>query len=359
MSFITKSVRPFSVNNTVDENLIQFCVHSTFRNNKTGEQIFPRGLEWGVPGTSYLTYYRRPGREIFFSNGTTLEYCFKSTTTRRALVEAYNIWAFAKQLPFKREQDIVSVKLLGDSHVDVEWKQEDSRLECLIVNRNIKELLEEEDAASEENDVSAEVWINGVFVSVLNGTSSLKYIMEALGKTRSHHLCYKRSEGLIRIERKFKGCLMNRDVVFEHVLDNLFAMEDVEILDDQYNQLPTMIGTATLPDWIMGGKLTSRIWIQELNDGTICFERPLYDDHISTSDRTFELRRGADDDLIRIVKRELERLRQIASVDHPLLDQIKADAMNENGRLEKEDPALEKRRLQHRLNSRHRKFMGL
>merc|ERR1712167_465700 len=75
--------------------------------------------------------------------------------------------------------------------------------------------------------------------------------------------------GILRIERYFRGMVRGEEV-FEHVVDNLLAFEDVKMLDDD-----TIIGTATLPDWIMGGVLTSRLW---LRDGGV--------------DRRFQLKQG-------------------------------------------------------------------
>lgn len=45
--------------------------------------------------------------------------------------------------------------------------------------------------------------------------------------------------------------------------------------------------------------------------------RPLHNDDISTSDRKFDLKKGQDDEKIALVQAELERLRQLAALDHP------------------------------------------
>ncbi len=97
------------------------------------------------------------------------------------------------------------------------------------------------------------------------------------------------------------------------MLDNLYALEDVQVLDDR-----TIIGTATVPDWIMGGDLTSRLWVQqEEPGGDILCLRPLYNDDTGTADRRYELRRGRDDDKIIIVQKELERIRYLAGLPDP------------------------------------------
>ena len=81
----------------------------------------------------------------------------------------------------------------------------------------------------------------------------------------------------------------------------------------------TIIGTATLPDWIMGGKLTSRLWVQELDNGNILFPHPLRNDDIETSDRRYLLMKGRDDDKIQVVQNQQNKLRRLASLVHPFV----------------------------------------
>jgi hypothetical protein len=45
--------------------------------------------------------------------------------------------------------------------------------------------------------------------------------------------------------------------------------------------------------------------------------RPLHNDDISTSDRKFDLKKGQDDEKMALVHTELERLRQLAALEHP------------------------------------------
>jgi hypothetical protein len=89
------------------------------------------------------------------------------------------------------------------------------------------------------------------------------------------------------------------------------ALEDPHIVDDC-----TLIGTATLPDWIMGGKLTSRLWVQDKGK-SILFLRPLRNDDVDTSDRRYELK--DDTAKMQLVRQELTRLRHLASLHHPFV----------------------------------------
>ena len=169
-------------------------------------------------------------------------------------------------------------------------------------------------------------------------------------KHPSKKVSYRRSDGLIRIERYFRG--MIRDVeVFDHLLDNLYALEDVELLDDR-----TIIGTVTLPDWIMGGMLTSRLWVSELPNGNVLTQRPLQNDDLRTSDRRYELVKGEDDDRIALVKNELKRLRYLATLEHPVDHTAEEDGKGEE---EKKGhvPIIESAvARQHRINRRRQKM---
>ena len=380
---------------------IVFSVHSTFR-DELGNQVMPRGLQWGLSGKSHVLYVSltsslllqgdddRNSKEAYNENDGISNYKENDTKIiRQAVVEAHNRWAFAKQLPFKCEQDIVRVTQQGPHHLQVDWADSKTKkkpimrtsLKDLTSTKTIQDLLEKEStsfieaAGVDENKDSnsktkpgSQVWINGTFVSTLEGPETLPPILEALHSTQSRRLCYRKQEDsaekgnnygdVIRIERMFRGGLRNHDDVFEHIMDTLLAMEDPEIIDEN-----TLIGTATLPDWIMGGRLTSRIWVQDNIAGTpisltqtqqahfvdgsddyssdeeyssknkhsqrrqreryIAFERPLYQDDISTSDRAFELHPNTADDILKIalVKHELKRLRCIAQLKHPFVVQ--------------------------------------
>jgi hypothetical protein len=128
---------------------------------------------------------------------------------------------------------------------------------------------------------------------------------------RSHDGCC----DIVRIERQFWGQVRGQEV-YEHILDCLYALEDPQLVDEH-----TVIGTTTVPDWIMGGDLTSRLWVREdPHSGNILFLRPLYKDDITTTDRRYELQTGRDDAKIRTVRHELERIRYLASLPDPYPD---------------------------------------
>ena len=384
-----------------------FTVHSTFRDKRTGEKMLPSGLQWGLGGTSHVTYVQLSpdhGRTIPLAtnqddDNTSLD-AVLTPRMRHALVEAHNRWAFAKHWPFRHVSDIHRIRRVGPSHVQVDWtelKQQRppvmrrSTLRDVTTTDMIVELLEKEVQVLQEQQQDKEegplpvvqVWINGTFVSLLEGPDSLPRILDELQATTSQRLSYKKQDSkngkvtMIRMERMFRGALRNSNVVLEHIMDNLLALEDIEILDDH-----TLIGTATLPDWIMGGQLTSRMWIQDtvggglavhtdddddddtaaaatrlsdgLNSGVVAFERPLYHDDISTSDRTFELRPDTAENVqkIAVVQHELARLRQLAQCTHPLVLERTTTTQQPQ-----QPQAVENRRdQQHRRN--RRKFFG-
>lgn len=238
----------------------------------------------------------------------------ESIPCRRGIVEAYNRWAFSKEQEFKSVNDIEAITLHNDGkHVHVEWKIPDF-VPFQYSTPDDMEAWIKEDPAAKSNDSPAQVWVNGAYEGTLNGEMSLFPILIAIkrGQRPGTRLCAKRySSGLIRIEKYFRG-MLRKDQIFEHVMDNLITLEDPEVIDSK-----TLIGTATLPDWIMGGSLTSRLHVQELETGDLSFTRPLYDDDTSTADRHFGLFKGRDDVKIAIVKKELERLRILASLKHP------------------------------------------
>ena len=153
------------------------------------------------------------------------------------------------------------------------------------------------------------MYINGEYLAELT-LSTLPSIIEAVKEMKRQKICYRRSEGVIRIEKYFQGWIRGHEV-FDHLMDNLYAMEDIE----DYGTY--IIGSATLPDWIMGGELTSRLYVEELPNGDILTLRPLRNDDISTSDRRYQLEKGKHDDKIVLVRRELERLRRLAAMKHP------------------------------------------
>jgi hypothetical protein len=256
-------------------------------------------------------------------------------------VEAYNRWAYSKQLEFKTVDDINHVTVVQQNkkkkkkdagiHLLVEWKVPTSNSSEPFQYSTPKDMegwIKNDPAAAQSyyQNPPAEVWVNGVHEGTLNGEMSLSPILLAIKNAQQEGsgttLCVKRYSssssssssrgGLIRIEKYFRGMLRNKHQVFEHILDNLIAMEDPEILDSK-----TLIGTATLPDWIMGGNLTSRLHIHELENGDVQFLRPLYLDDIGTADRRVVLSNHRDPVLVAIVKKEVERLRYLATLQHP------------------------------------------
>lgn len=315
---------------------IPFVVHSTFR-DYAGQQLLPSGLQWGMNGASHLTYLpANPNSpEPIDTN---------DPFVRRGIIEAHNRWCFAKQKPFKSVDDILSISSVNGKHLDVEWKDAPQIVETEIRHQNIAKLITKyAEKEKEEEGTPSEVWVNGEFISVLEGPGALALVLDAVLNVPSAKVSLKRSKGFIRVERFFTGGLRDRVQVFDHIVDNLIALEDPQILDER-----TLIGTATLADWIMGGNLTSRLWIRELDDGNILFLRPLRNDDISTSDRRFELVKGQDDPQIDKVQVELKRLRMLANTKHPYKapENVQTDPM-----------ADVKRKLAR--NRSHRKVFGL
>lgn len=284
---------------------VPFAVHSTFRDNR-GQKLIPNGLEWDLPGESHLAYVCMENNH---NSG------LKDTLpVRRGIVDAHNRWCFAKDLPFQKVEDIIQLQASG-KHVRVKWKAT-NRTEIAVKHGATEELIKNDKAVN--GGPPAEVWINGEFVSFLS-SDTLPSVLETVSEIRSPKLCFKRSDGLIRIERYFRGMIRGEEV-FEHVMDNLYALEDPE----HHVAENVLMGTATLPDWIMGGMLTSRLWVKELPNGNILCLRPLRNDDVSTSDRTYELVKGRNDGRIEIVRRELTRLRILAalSIPQPLLPAV-------------------------------------
>jgi hypothetical protein len=253
-----------------------------------------------MDGVSHMTYVP--------CEGTALD-ALKHPGLKRALVAAHNRWSFAKDLPFQNERDILDIAVEGENHIRVKWSDPFPQTGERLRMKKMKDLLSIDEAATGEGE-PADVWINGVFVTTLT-PETLEPLLKALSKTTSPKLCLRRSDGLIRIERYFVRVIRSQQI-FEHIVDNLYAMEDPEIIDKH-----TLIGTATLPDWIMGGELTSRLWVKELVNGNIKFLRPLRNDDIKTSDRKLDLQKGKDDGKIGLVRHELKRLRWLASMNFP------------------------------------------
>jgi hypothetical protein len=193
---------------------------------------------------------------------------WESPSCHRGLVDAYNRWAYSKEQEFKTIQDIQDITPVNKNdgiHVQVEWKIPNFVPYRYCTPDDVESWITEE-AQQLDDGSSAEVWFNGVNEGRLNGEiSSLSAICLAIQRVQcpgtTHCVLKSYSDGsfLIRIEKYFREMLHKRQQVFEHIIDNLITLEDPEILDSK-----TLIGTATLPDWIIGGTLTSRRHIREM-----------------------------------------------------------------------------------------------
>lgn len=267
-------------------------IHSTFR-DENGRQVLPSGLEWDMDGDSHVRFMIGKG------------------TTPESIMEAYNRWCCAKDLPYKTKDDILSITPDGPDHVNVHWKQGNHDVEQVIRGDSIEALLRADEAC--QGDESAEVRINGAFQGVLT-QGTLQSILEKVPKT-ANKLCYKRSKNRIYIDRYYTSFLRYNQA-WDHVWDCVLALEDPKILDSK-----TIIGTATLSDWIMGGELTSRLWIQD-KGASIVFKRPLYDDDLSTADRKYEIK---DEQRMAMVRAEMDRFRFLAKLRHPYVAKLLAD----------------------------------
>jgi len=361
----TTTTASTSISSSSGTAVVPFWIHSTFRHR--GRQVKPYGLEWGLDGDSIMTFVPATHlvddpTTIVKQTATTItttavkeeekDCDLESFSTRRGLVEAYNRWAYSKQLEFKTVDDIEEVtrhNKTDGNHLTVELKTIPSiNVVPFQYNtpQNVEEwirekLVGEPQTTSTTNKESiVEVWVNGVHAGNLNGEMSLSPILLAI-KMAQHGpgttWCVKRQwksteqggGGLIRIEKYFRGMLRQQQQLFEHIMDNLIAMEDPELLDSN-----TLIGTATLPDWIMGGNLTSRLHIEELENGDIKFVRPLYDDDIATADRRFVLSKRRNPDQAAMVQKELKRLRRIAAFRHPFIAKARVREVDENEKQE-------------------------
>ena len=293
-------------------------VHSSFR-DEFGKQVRPHGLEWHVDGDSLLSY--APVSKEFaktVDSAILQEEPSNNSIIKGWIVAAHNKWSFARDWPMRQSKDILNIQWHAESHqFQVRWDPDLSQHYDAqrFTMAEIDGLLKM-DKSAQGDEAPAEVWINGYFRGMLS-PDTLDNILQEVTAIPSKKLVYRKSpSGIIRIERRFTGMIRGQDV-FEHILDNLYALEDPQFVDNHSSQ--KLIGTATLPDWIMGGELTSRLWIHdELESvGTITFLRPLYEDNIKTSDRRYVLKKGKDDDRISMVQKELDRLRYLATLPSP------------------------------------------
>jgi hypothetical protein len=209
-------------------------VHLTFRDAQ-GRLVRLDGLQWECQ--------EPPTRFVVKDDQINLD------NLRGDIVQAYNRWGFAKDLPFRTEQDVGSLSRHGQHHVQVEWKDaEKGSIEKVIKQEDIEKLLRS-DTAAKAKGPPADAWVNGVFVGTLNNgptppstTATVDKIMDAIPTEPANKVRYKRSEGRIRIERYYWGAL-RRPHAWDHVWDCLVALEDPEPLDGS-----TFSATATLRD---------------------------------------------------------------------------------------------------------------
>lgn len=300
-------------------------IHSTFRDVK-GKQVLPSGLQWSLPGVSHVRFVLSP-----LDPKTPDALHTESPEFRFSLVQAFNRWCAAKDLnDFKTGSDIESVTLLDDrKHFQVHWKdtkyiiQQSVRYQDignLLRNTVAKQqpvLLDPRDSSEPSNPV--EVWIQGQYHGPLQ-LDTVDDIIASIPYTENRLEFKQSSLGQIRIERYYRGKL-RKNQAWDHIWDNLVALEDPQLLLDSN----TIIGTATLKDWVVGGTLTSRLFIQEEED-RILFLRPLHNDDPETSDRRYELTTKDSDEnnalvieRMEMVRHELERLRYLASLKHPFM----------------------------------------
>ncbi|KAG7369977.1 hypothetical protein IV203_027723 [Nitzschia inconspicua] len=304
---------------------------------------------------------------------------------RRGILEAHNRWCFAKDLPFRTVEEIETLTLprsvpnvekeeerdeimpSDGIHYYVKWKESptpsnitESRLqEAVDVIRN--------DPTAKGDQPPAQIWINGYLQAMLLEPATLSDVLETVEKIPSLHLSVKRSSSddnstvILRVERYFRGGLRHKQDIFDHIVDNLYAMEDITVLEDNEEET-TIIGSATLPDWIMGGDLTSRLHIHaDKKNGSILFRRPLYHDDLQTSDRKFRLNKGVDDHLIEIVLIEIDRLTYLAKLPLPFPGITSKKESHEQTGIKADKVAamasFTTRERQHRRN--RRRFFGL
>ena len=334
---------------TGDGGAERFLVLSTFRDAKN-RQVLPHGLQWNMVGRSQIVYIpsQGPMNPIDTSN----------LAVRQALVDAHNLWCFAKSnarggaMVFATTNDIQSVTQLSNGAVRVQWRELSEDLESVDLRPDIQKAVRSS-AHSLDPGTCMDIYLNGRRHSRLVGPVSdaaVQAVLDAASQLRSMKICVRlrkanapissssgrKSEGLkyeggvddvssagtarshmgvgiLRIERYFRGMVRGEEV-FEHVVDNLLAFEDVKMLDDD-----TIIGTATLPDWIMGGVLTSRLWLRDDGD-TVLALRPLYDDDVTREggvDRRFQLKQGNSEEAnrrIATIRSILEDARRLAAM---------------------------------------------
>jgi hypothetical protein len=346
----TRSIMPTMPTDGNNDNIANnpWTVHSTFRNSHD-RQVKPRGLEWNMDGDSKV-YYAPSSRQA--QELLVVRKDLNDDKTRQLLVGVHNRWCFAKDLLFRQASDMDKVEWVTDNHVAITWKPlphtmpEEQRYTLTSVDGLLRM-----DPSAKGQEPPCQVWINGYLAGLLQ-PDTVESLVRQVQCLPSRRLVFRKHFNMIRIERRFQGRIQGQELL-EHVVDNLIALEDVEIIVDDPC---TMIGTATLPDWIMGGELTSRLWIRLQENGDVLFHRPLYHDDVKTSDRTYLLQYGKHNAKIAVVQQELDRLRFLTTLEHPFVAQLKT-IVPELDVKEKmmEDPTPQE--MQEKRN--RRKFFGL
>ncbi|KAL3896993.1 MAG: hypothetical protein SGARI_007024, partial [Bacillariaceae sp.] len=223
-----------------------------------GRQALPHGLEWNLAGESFVAYVPIPTSKenchLVVNGNRVLENIHETPpqdtpAVRKAIVNAHNRWCFAKDLPFRSVHEIEALsipKLLNDNktsttksesiHYYVKWKEASPDQISSSRLQSPSEVLQRNPSATGDAP-PAEVWINGVDCGVALEPSTLPTIVEAVGNTPSLNLSVKMQSSndgdnvnpkrILRIERYFRGGLRRKQDIFDHLLDNLYALEDV------------------------------------------------------------------------------------------------------------------------------------
>eukprot|EP00038_Savillea_parva_P010369 m.189844 g.189844 ORF g.189844 m.189844 type:complete len:363 (-) comp17845_c0_seq1:142-1230(-) len=315
----------------------RFLVLASFRDS-SNNPTRPHGLQWEMSATSCMAYVPAPdaaadlddvrasptdtgGDDAANDNllpsseprrdGTAPQLDLDASKVRYGIVAAHNLWAFAKGLRFVTVKDIVSMQSDADGRIFVKWAPPTGH-ESASRPIDLAGAIREDPSATQAGSPT-DVWLNGLYIGTLDGPDTVDAIVTQVQASHSVKLMFLRSQGLLRIERYFRGRPRGEEL-FEHVIDNLFAIEDPQVLDKK-----TIIGTATLPDWIMGGMLTSRIWVREEEDGGMYALRPLYGDDIKSTDRRYRLSPGSppDDRRLVLLRRSVNDVRYLSRFAMP------------------------------------------
>jgi len=142
---------------TGDGGAERFLVLSTFRDAKN-RQVLPHGLQWNMVGRSRVVYIpsRGPMKPIDTSN----------LAVRQALVDAHNLWCFAKSnarggtMVFATTNDIQSVTQLSNGAVRVQWRELSEDLESVDLRPDLQKVVCSS-ARSLDPGTCIDVYLNG------------------------------------------------------------------------------------------------------------------------------------------------------------------------------------------------------